>query len=354
MGILGKMRKRRIVFLFALLSVFILLQNSGTAWAKHTASRIVYGPTQLFVTLKGLREFYIIDRNDPRQVRKVPVNSPPCGGFITKDGHDFYVALGEADAIAVVDTRSNTVRSTISIKDEKAGYMDPGGMAVSPDGKTIYVANESGNNLAVVDLTTGTVKKSIPLGVGPQDVAMTPDGKTVYVTDFYSIQVVDTASTTVKARLTLRDPGSDQARTVILADGEEVLRGPRDIVMAPDGKAVYAAIEDSGEIAILDTGTNRIRTLVKVGSYPGGLALSPDGRFLYVAHRDAREVSVLDTAQAKVVKKIAVGQDPWDITVSPDGQMIYVVNQGSSDISIIDSGSHKVISTVMLGAVKGL
>ncbi|MBI3811988.1 MAG: beta-propeller fold lactonase family protein [Nitrospirae bacterium] len=351
---MDKIRRRKTKLFLVILSLIFSLHGSGEAWAKHTASRIIYGPTQLYVTLKGLRQFYVIDRNDPTQVRKVPVNSPPCGGFITQNGQDFYVALGEADAIAVVDTQSNAIRATISLKDEKAGYMDPGGMAVSPDGKTIYVANESGNSLAVVDIGSRTVRKRIPLGVGPQDVAMTPDGKSVYVTDFYSIRVVDTATGTVKAQLKLKDPSSDAARTVIMPDGEEVLRGPRDIVMAPDGKSVYAAIEDTGEIAILDTGTNRIRAMVKVGSYPGGMAVSPDGRFLYVAHRDAREVSVLDTVQAKVVRKIAVGKDPWDITVSPDGRTIYVVNQGSSDVSIIDSGSYKVVSTVMLGAVTGI
>jgi YVTN family beta-propeller protein len=342
---------------FCPVALFILasfISYPAPVLAKHTASRIIYGPTQLYVTLKGLRQFYIIDRNDPTQVRKVPVDSPPCGGFITQNGRDFYVALGEADAIAVVDTQSNTVRAKISLKDEKGHYMDPGGMAVSPDGQTIFVANESGDSLSVVDLASRAVKKRIPMGVGPQDVAITPDGKSVYVTDFYSIRVVDTSTGTVTARLNLKDPSSDAARTVVLPDGEEVLRGPRDIVMAPDGKAVYAAIEDSGEIAIVETRTNRIRNLVKVGSYPGGLALSPDGRYLYIAHRDAQEISVLDTASERIVRKIAVGKDPWDITVSPDGRTVYVVNQGSSDVSIIDAFHYKVISTVALGAVKGI
>ena len=358
----GKTREPRGLFwrhtpTLAILGLFTLASiplHPASVLAKHTASRIIYGPTQLYVTLKGLRQFYIIDRNDPTQVRKVPVDSPPCGGFITRNGRDFYVALGEADAIAVVDTQSNTVRAKISLKDEKGHYMDPGGMAVSPDGQTIYVANESGDSLSVVDLASLSVKKRIPMGVGPQGVAITPDGKSVYVTDFYSIRVVDTSTGTVTARLNLKDPSSDAARTVILPDGEEVLRGPRDIVMAPDGKAVYAAIEDSGEIAIVDTRTNKIRNLVKVGSYPGGLALSPDGRYLYIAHRDAQEISVLDTSSERVVKKIAVGKDPWDITVSPDGRTVYVVNQGSSDVSIIDASHYKVISTVALGAVKGI
>ena len=340
---------------FALISTLALTSTfTSIAFAKHTASRIVYGPTHLYVTLKGERQFYVIDRKDPRQVSKVPVGSPPCGGFLAEDGGAFYIALGEADAIAVVDTQSNKIRHTISLKDKKGGYMDPGGMALSPDGKTIYVANESGNNLSVIDLASRKLRSNIPLGLGPQDVAMTPDGRSIYVTDFYSVSVVDTATGKVTDTLILKNPKSDASRTMILPDGEEVLRGPRDIVMAPDGRAAYVAIEDTGEIAIIDTQKNRIHRTIKVGSYPGGLALSPDGRYLYIAHRDKHEISVLDTKLERVVQKIPVGADPWDIAVSSDGLTVYVVNQGSSDISIIDSESYKVLSTVLLGALKGV
>ncbi|HEY5648346.1 MAG TPA: beta-propeller fold lactonase family protein, partial [Nitrospiria bacterium] len=337
-----------------LVSLILIAGLPSISLAKHTASRIVYGPDHLYVTLKGMREFYVIDRKDFRSVQTVPVKSPPCGGFITKDGRDLYIALGEEDEIAIVDTASNTMRTQIPLKTPGVDYMDPGGMAVSPDGKTVYVANESSNNLSVVDLKTQAIRKNIPLGIGPQDVAMTPDGKTLYVTDFYSIRIVNTLSGEVIGNLKLRDASQDSDRTYVQEDGEEILQGPRDIIMAPDGKSVYAALEDSGEIAVVDTATNRIRNLVDVGAYPGGLAISPDGRFLYVAHRGGEEVSVLDTRKDRVVKKVRVGKGPWDIAVSPDGDKVYVVNQGSSDISIIESGNHTVVTTILLGAIKSI
>lgn len=61
----------RAIFVFLALS---FLWHPASVWAKHTASRVIYGPTQLYVTLKGLRQFYVIDRNDPTQVRRVPVD----------------------------------------------------------------------------------------------------------------------------------------------------------------------------------------------------------------------------------------------------------------------------------------
>ncbi len=322
------------------------------AWAKHTASRVVYGPDYLYVTVKGQRFFYVVDRDQNRLLKKVSVASPPCGGFITDDGKQFYIALGELDRIAVVDTETNTISAQISLKGEHGRYMDPGGMAVSPDGATIYVANESGNSLSIVDLITRQVRTNIPVGFGPQSVALTPDGRYVYLTDFYSVWVIDTHTESPMTKIALRDPGSNQERTMIQPGGEEVFRGPRDIVISPDGKTAYIALEDSGEIAILNTQTNRVEKTVYVGSYPGGLALSPDGKALYIAHRDSDRVSVLDTDQDKVIQKIQVGNDPWDIALSPEGDKAFVVNQAEPSISVIDTKSFSVKTTILLGMLK--
>ncbi len=321
--------------------------TSGEALAKHTASRIVYGSESLYVTLKGLDRVYVIDRASQKLVETVKVDSPPCGGFITKDG-SFFIALGEADAIAIVDTKTNSVRGRIDLKDGGHAYMDPGGMAMSPDGTRIYVANESGNSLSVIDVATRKVIRQIPLGEGPQNIALTPDGGLALVTDFHSVRFVDTVSLSTKGEIVLRDPATDAARTVILADGEEVIHGPRDVLVGPSGAEAYVAVEDTGEIAVIDVRARRVAQFVKVGPYPGGLALSADGKFLFIAHRDSTEISILDTAGRKVVRRVKVGQDPWAITLSPDGRNAYVVNQASKSISVIDTDNHSVMATIFL------
>ena len=343
-------------FANAILSVAIasgfLLFSSSISFAKHTASRVVYGPEHLYVTVKGQRTIYVVDHVQNRLLEKVSVKSPPCGGFISKDGTQFFVALGELDQIAIINTTTHKIEAEISLKQESGRYLDPGGMAISPDGATIYVANESGDSLSIVDLSTQSVRAHIPVGFGPQDVALTPDGRYAYITDFYATWVVNTQTNAKVAKIALRESGSEHQRTALLSDGEEVFRGPRDIVMSPDGKRAYVALEDSGEIAILDTESNRVEKTVSVGSYPGGLALSPDGKVLYFAHRDSDLVSVMDTAQAKVVRKIRVGKHPWDIALSPTGDQMFVVNQGEPSISVIDTKSFEVKATIILGMMK--
>lgn len=331
----------------ALLILFPLF--SGVSYAKHTASRIVYGPKYLYVTVKGQRFFYIIDRDNNRLLKKVPVKSPPCGGFISENGMRFYIALGELDQIAVVDTETNSIVEEINLNAPGGDYLDPGGMALSPDGRSIYVANESGDSLSVVDMTTRLVRSKIPVGYGPQDVALTPDGRFAYMTDFYGVWVLDTKDRRPLQKIAFRDPSTDADRTDVRKDGEIVYRGPRDIVMSPDGETAYVALEDSGEVAVLDTRVNRVAATVPVGRYPGGLALSPDGKRLFFAHRDSDHISVLDTEKQSVVRTVRVGRDPWDVTLSPDGSTAYVVNQADATVSVIELETFKVQSTIVLG-----
>jgi YVTN family beta-propeller protein len=321
------------------------------AMAKHTASRVVYGPEYLYVTIKGQLYYYVVDRKEGRLLEKVGVDSPPCGGFISKNGEFFYIALGELDRIAVVNTRTNLIEHEISLNEDRQGYLDPGGMAVSPAGDTIYVANESGDSLSVVDLATRLVDARIPVGFGPQDVALSPDGRYAYLTDFYAVWVVDTRDRKPIAKIAFRNPSGDSDRTYREGDGEVVYKGPRDIVLSPLGDKAYVALEDSGEIAVLDTRRNHVTATIPVGSYPGGLALSPDGHYLYIAHRDSDEISVLNTVRQEVIKKVKVGKAPWDIALSPDGAEGYVVNQDDASISVIDMKTFKVKSTILLGMI---
>jgi YVTN family beta-propeller protein len=368
MGIMAKIKwiddrgwvivKKRITFVVLCLTLSSLIWHlsSGVSLAKHTASRVVYGPTHLYVTIKGQRDVYVIDRATLKLAKKVHVSSPPCGGFISDDGREFYMALGEDDAVAVMDTQTHEILRTVSLKSldvpKPTRIMDPGGMDVSQDGRLLYIANESADSLSILDLSTNSVLGEIPLGYGPQAVALTPDGHKAFVTDFYSIHVVDLPTRTVKTTLRLKDSVQDESRMAVLEDGEEVFQGPRDILISPDGRWIYAAVEDTGEVVVLDTSTDRVMRKIPVGSYPGGLALSPDGARLYVARRGGETIMVMDTMRYKIIAEIQVGPEPWDIALSPDGDTAYVVNQGEPSISVIDTKSFKVKTTLVLGMIK--
>jgi len=96
----------------------------------------------------------------------MPYKVLPCGIRFTPDGKTAVIALGRADAIALVDTQTRKVRSYV-----KTGGR-PWHLAITADGTRAVVANGTSNDVAVVDLASGKVTARIPTGEGPWGVAL--------------------------------------------------------------------------------------------------------------------------------------------------------------------------------------
>ena len=75
-----------------------------------------------------------------------------------------YVANGNDDNISVINTKTQVVTETISVRlnEEANPYFgdSPNGLALSPDGKTLYVSNGMDNALAVIALGKSVSTKS--------------------------------------------------------------------------------------------------------------------------------------------------------------------------------------------------
>jgi YVTN family beta-propeller protein len=51
----------------------------------------------------------------------------------------------------------------------------PFGVAVSPDGNTLYVSNTNSQSISVIDTRTNSLKTTIAVGSSPQELTFTPD-----------------------------------------------------------------------------------------------------------------------------------------------------------------------------------
>lgn len=100
---------------------------------------------------------------------------------------------------------------------------------------------------------------------------------------------------------------------------------PRDIVIAPDGRTVYALVGDFGAIRAFDTTTSTVGTEIEVphtaSRPPMSLAISPDGRTLLVTDDDG--VTAIDTTTGKPVGRIPVFA-AREVAFAPDGRTAYV------------------------------
>lgn len=101
------------------------------------------------------------------------------------------------------------------------------------------------------------------------------------------------------------------------------MAGVTDLVAAPDGRRIYAAVRADKTVSVIDTASNTVSLVLSLPGEPDKLTISPDGAFLYVATKDA--VVTIDTKADKVIGQIAgpVGQ-PHGIGVTPDNNRLYV------------------------------
>jgi YVTN family beta-propeller protein len=112
---------------------------------------------------------------------------------------------------------------------------------------------------------------------------------------------------------------------------------PGGIVVSPDGKRLFIAMDDVDEVAEADLASLTVTRRAKVAGGPFGLALDATGKRLFVACPHQDRVAVLDTNDLKEKASIEVGIRPTDVVYcqTQDGERLVVPNSGSDDISVL-------------------
>jgi PQQ-dependent catabolism-associated beta-propeller protein len=85
----------------------------------------------------------------------------PVDLLITRDGSRAYVALGRANYVAVVDTKTRAVLDYILVGKR------PWGLRLNADESRLWVANGMSDDVSIVDTKSGKVLVSVPVGQVP-------------------------------------------------------------------------------------------------------------------------------------------------------------------------------------------
>jgi YVTN family beta-propeller protein len=238
-----------------------------------------------------------------------------------------YVGLFNDNAVAVIDTGTNRVLSTIPIP------VGPHGLVISPDGLRVYASSDGASAVSVISTVTDRVVTSIEVGKSPHGLAITADGRQVLVAGFGTNQVImiDTVRNQVIARIPVGNP--------------------HNIALTPDGRTAYVAAQQPGAtaLAILDLTTRQQVGTIPLEKTPRALNFSPDGKALYFTLAGASALQVLDPTRNQIVDQISVGESPHHPLVTATGEYGLVVVQGPGQLAVINPASHKVIGTVAVG-----
>jgi YVTN family beta-propeller protein len=251
------------------------------------------------------------------RITQVPVGNAPRGSVkFTKDGRGFVSNCG-GDTISEIDVLTH--RETTRIKVGPA----PRGIGIIPGDRFALVSNSGANTLSIVDLTARRELVQIAIGRDPRHMVVTPDGKYAYVAvwgahyvakiDVSALSAGPSAAAVEQVREVARIPvggevhpysvsfqpettllwvANTQGESVTIIDtakdevvGEVVLglRGARAIAFSVDGSTAYVTIENSSQVAVVDTESHEVLELLPVGAGPRGIALEPKSDTLYVA-----------------------------------------------------------------------
>ncbi len=246
-------------------------------------------------------------------------------GVVAVPGEPFAVVVADSrayvsttsansDAIAVVDTVTQTVVATYSLAFSVTA------LAASPDGKRVFAARtgDGSADVVVIDTTAervSTIDIATGAGIGIDAVKMDAAGKRLYVgttdMDGSALVVVDVDTAVDKGKV---------VRTIAL--GSPI----RDIAIA-DGVA-YVLVSDRArggavEVVDLSTGANTGTVELGVGA-PTQMAVSADKTRAYIVDYD--NVTVLCTLTLEIVNKIKVDARPSCVAVDSEAGRLYVAD----------------------------
>jgi len=242
----------------------------------------------------------------------------------------------------------------------------PLGMVLSPNGALMAVVTGSNFNpraLHIIDVARHTLKQTISIGNSFVGVGFSPSGDRIWVGGG--------AGNDVKVFRQLPDGSYTADGTIAISGGS----APSGLSLNANGTRVYIALNQTNQVAVIDTATRAILTRVPVGTYPYTTVISADGSKVYVSNWGGRvpgptdttdgmfpvavdprtgipisgTVSVISTATNAVVTSIDVGLHPTGMALSPDGSRLYVTNANSDTVSVIDTATDSVAKTIHVG-----
>lgn len=393
----------------------VLTANSGT------------NPLSITIVRKILSEHPEIQQIPPGPTTdKGVLASVFMGLAISPDNKTVYVAGGQENKIYIFDLNSGKSKGSIDCsfvsktKNYSDGYI--GDLRLTKDGKTIYAVDQIGFRVAVIDTKTKSLKFSIPVGRYPFGICLSPDEKKAYVANVgmfqYSfiknnskdkpeLKPIDYPATAYGSKEMINGIKNDTMVVqglgkMNVADAFSVFsidianpEKPKVIAKIKTGHLVGAMVEDipavggsspnsivatdkyvfvsngtNDNISVISTSKDTIVNTINLkpfkrlkhfrGIIPFGLALSPDQNRLYVAESGINAIAVIRVSDFKVLGHIPTGWFPSKLQVSNDGKKLIVANakgfgsgpNGGENFKIGKEGSY--IGSLMKGTVEVL
>jgi YVTN family beta-propeller protein len=308
-------------FIFLSFWVVLATQNvhatSQDSYLSPIELKLSPDATKLYIVCEDADALLLLDRRSQTVTAKIPVGHKPQDVAISPDGKTLYVSNEWSDTVTIIDATTQKIRGTLS-----TGW-GPVGLTTDRTGKTLYVANSISNDISVIDLTTGTELTRLASYRSPHNVALSRDGRFVFVSNLLAhlgppnepptseLTVIDTQKRAVANRILV--PGTLELRHIAEASARQggyllvPFMRPKNLnplIQVSDGWIVThgiaiipAASFTSTQNATATTAQVLIDDIDSYYAGANGTAFTPDGRYALITSSEADTVSVVDTAK---------------------------------------------------------
>lgn len=119
---------------------------------------------------------------------------------------------------------------------------------------------------------------------------------------------------------------------------------PTRLALQPDEHFLWASLPDG--VAAFKTAPFSLQYMFPTGKGEHQFAFSADNRFAYITNSAEATLTVIDLSTFKISRKIPIDPDPTSLVYDPRAESVYITHSQSGTITCLDAEEHTVYKTV--------
>ncbi len=289
----------------------------------------------------------IVDTNNLRVLTTLPVGLKPRQIALSTDARIAYISH-EGHTITPVDLVSGKLLATIHL----GGITDPQALTYA-GGHLWFLA---GNAVERYSPTTHTIDRPIgTAGVNAQTFYVEANEEHIITADSDqgTLTLYDHGQTRLPRRAvsemisggTVQHPGlpplnqspAEPAQMPWQTATVAVGRGVKAFAVAPNGREIWVANAQNGNLSVIDRNSRAVVTTVpSTLPEPDRLVFTPDGARVLVSSSISGQIAIWDASTRALLKRIEVGHAINSLLIQPDGRRAYAACTHDNDVAVID------------------
>lgn len=126
---------------------------------------------------------------------------------------------------------------------------------------------------------------------------------------------------------------------------------PHGMMFSVDG-LLWVTAEMNNALLGIDVKTEKVVSVIDIGSSAHWLTLHPNGQRLYASNKQTPFLGVIDLIKRRVVTQIDIPNCCEGVAISNDGSQLYVASHAAPELNVIDTRTEKLIKRVMIQGIK--